>query len=162
MILPAPHALARAFATELHAELGKDNLAEINRLNDAETDPRVCHTHDFTDANQVLLDAWQKLTGEECNYASTNDAMNSVINAAWDIAKTAKFSRATLLALDLYHAGHRITKAGTLADPAKRLVPEEIKAATKPAMPAGIVAQAVHMVNVWSLNPKHLGLPDKL
>lgn len=41
-------------------------------------------------------------------------------------------------------------------------MPEEIKAATKPAMPAGIVAQAVHMVNVWSLNPKHLGLPDKL
>jgi hypothetical protein len=159
---PTPHALARAFATELHAELGTDTLAEINRLNDAETDTGICHTHDFCDANQVMLDAWEKLMGAECSCDSTNDAENAVWNEAWSIASKANFNRSVLLALDLYHAGHRITKAGKLVDPTKRLVPEEIKAATKPELPPGIIAQAVHMVHVWSLNPKRLGIPDKI
>lgn len=67
---------------------------------------------------------------------------------------------ATELALQLYNAGHRITKKGKLANPTKRLVPTEI--ATEHQTTRGIASQAVHMVHVWCLGTVPVGTPDKI
>ncbi|MBN8422479.1 MAG: hypothetical protein J0L73_26425 [Verrucomicrobia bacterium] len=158
---PSAHSLARAFATQLHADIGND-ISTVVALNAQEGNSPCCHSHDFCDANQTMLDAWQALTGEECEFSADDDALTALINEAWNIAKAHDFSRATLLALELYHAGHRITKTGMLEDPAKRLVPAEIQATTSPAVNGAIVARAVHMVNIWSLDASKVGIYDKL
>lgn len=159
--LPSPHALARAFASELRDEI-QDAIFTVVALNDDEAEPNICHSHDFCDANQVMIDAWAKVAGVECSCDSNNEAETALWNEAWDIAKKAKFSRPVLLALELYHAGHRIDKTGKLVDPAKRLVVEELAVAINPSLTNAIIRAAVHMVNVWSLNPDKLGIPDKI
>lgn len=55
---PTATALARSFARALRHEVGRKSYHEIVRLNAAETDPSICHSHDFCDANMAMLSAW--------------------------------------------------------------------------------------------------------
>jgi hypothetical protein len=76
--------LAKAFCEELSRNLTPEQLDEVNRLN-AEDSDNICHSHDFCDANQVMLDAM----GAEFE---NTDEQNTLINQAWAIAKAAEFS----------------------------------------------------------------------
>ena len=75
-------AVARAFGRLLLKKLG-GRLAAAVRLNRAEGNPNVCHTHDYCDANMVMERAMR-----ECGESGRTVA---VWNAAWDMAKAAGF-----------------------------------------------------------------------
>jgi hypothetical protein len=78
---PTTEEVAREFAQLIRAYLSDDELAEVNDLNDQETDPNVCHSHDFCDANDAMLGAFQKF-GLEVD----NEANHPLWCDAWDLA----------------------------------------------------------------------------
>lgn len=89
MPLPTALELAKAFAEELGTVLTAEQLEKVNDLNaDARYSglKNVCHSHDFCDANQVMIDAMGKFGLE---YSADH---NALINEAWEIAKQAEFS----------------------------------------------------------------------
>lgn len=79
--------LAKAFAEKLNEVLTAEQMEQVNDLNAGAryAGLNVCHSHDFCDANQVMLDA----LGEEFD---NSDEQNKLINEAWEIAKRAEFS----------------------------------------------------------------------
>lgn len=54
-------ALAREFSRLLVQAIGRKKTLKVNRLNKSEADPAICHSHDFCDANMVMLEAHQNL-----------------------------------------------------------------------------------------------------
>ena len=59
LVYQSPDILAHRFLVGLEAK-GVD-LWEVGRRNAVETEQGVCHTHDFCDANEVMLDAGHSL-----------------------------------------------------------------------------------------------------
>jgi len=92
MKFPTPQNLALAFQRELNAELEPAQILEIIQLNAAETNPNVCHSHDFCDANEVMLAAWEAETGEPCEYDANCERTAATMNEAWSLAKAAEFA----------------------------------------------------------------------
>lgn len=95
-VLPAVRELAQLFSNFVQGALTKKQFAKVVLLNQQETDPNVCHTHDFVDANEVMASAWLELTGREISLDRVNsnnvqDAVN-IWNAAWSAAKAAGFN----------------------------------------------------------------------
>lgn len=89
MTIP-PLDLAKAFCRQLHKQLDDGTMKVINRRNEefeACGNHSICATHDFCDANQVMLDAIESI----CGFADYHFAQNEMINAAWDIARKARF-----------------------------------------------------------------------
>lgn len=81
--------LAREFSEEIKEALTVQQFREVLDRNAAEDNPGVCHTHDFMDANMPMSDAFERVVGHEVD--GNNDEDVSLWNAAWDIAKAAKF-----------------------------------------------------------------------
>lgn len=82
--------LAEAFADELRNHLSEDDIAEINKLNAAESSKDACHTHDFCDANAVMLDA--VLRHYDMDKADIDlEAWLETMNAAWKLAAAKGF-----------------------------------------------------------------------
>lgn len=81
--------LAAEFSRQLSAQLTTLEMASVVARNAIDTNPNVCHSHDFCDANQVMLDAMTALgaTGEYSGDAAQVD----LINEAWVIARAADF-----------------------------------------------------------------------
>lgn len=82
--------LARAFSAVLLEWLGPGRVAEAAALNDVELNPDVCHTHDFCDANEAMLVAFERALGREADVQSDDDT--ALWNAAWDRAKADRFA----------------------------------------------------------------------
>lgn len=80
--------LAKAFSRRLIAEIGEDNWRKVIELNQAEDNPNVCRSHDFCDANQIMLEACQEL-GIEQDVQS--ERFQALTDAAWSIAKDNDF-----------------------------------------------------------------------
>lgn len=76
--------LARAFAKELTEWLGEEKMQEIVWLNALETDRNACHTHDFCDPNQAIIDVFER---EDLDAVAETDLSNAV----WDMAKANSF-----------------------------------------------------------------------
>lgn len=74
-----------AFESLLWQQLGEENYREVAERNRRETDPIICHTHDFCDANQVMMDAFEKALGREPDIQSPTDMQ--VFDAAWAIGR---------------------------------------------------------------------------
>jgi len=83
MRLPTPEQLAATFIQTLRAHLGAERFAEVCRRNAAEPDPRVCHSHDFCDANIVMAEALDALAP---NTNTDDDAAVALWNDAWSRA----------------------------------------------------------------------------
>jgi hypothetical protein len=81
--------LANEFSSLLLEELGSEVIVQIIERNTADGDPRVCHSHDFLDANMVMAEAWRTIFGFEINLQS--DRQRRMWGRAWDIAKTNNF-----------------------------------------------------------------------
>lgn len=75
--------LAKTFSFKLAEEIGKFKVCRVNRRNKNDKDKRVCHSHDFTDANQVMIDALAEF-GEE---PDLNVGFTKLIDDAWTLAK---------------------------------------------------------------------------
>lgn len=84
--LPTAADLAREFCRAMRDELTADELADVVDTNRLETDPNVCHSHDYTDANQVMLDA---LAVFGMDFEPSDCGL---INEAWTLAKESGFS----------------------------------------------------------------------
>lgn len=84
--------LAREFSTHLRFELSDEQLKETVRRN-AEDESKygadICHSHDFCDANMVMLQAWQEFFGQEPDL--NDDADIAIWGDAWAIAKASDF-----------------------------------------------------------------------
>jgi hypothetical protein len=65
-----------------------DTLTKINALNALESDPRICHSHDFCDANVAMLHA---LKENGLTFRPADEFQAELINNAWDLAKENKF-----------------------------------------------------------------------
>jgi|GEM_PF-1456377 len=81
--------VAVAFAVCLKSDMGEDNLREVVRRNATEEYLGSCATHDFLDANMVMADVLTRMFGFEDDLG--NDCYVGLWNAAWDMAKDAKF-----------------------------------------------------------------------
>lgn len=80
---PAPH-IAERFVAILREWITDEDWNEMLARNYAETDPRICHSHDYCDANMAMVDAFQAVLGREPDVGTEADA--AICNAAWDIA----------------------------------------------------------------------------
>ena len=77
--------LAKLFSELLIKEIGKDNVKEAIARNIASNQIGVCHSHDFCDANMVMLDAWCKLNKKNSDGFFYDDVYDTV-NIAWNEA----------------------------------------------------------------------------
>lgn len=75
--------VAFRFGTILREWLTAEERAEILRLNTAETNPHICHSHDVCDPNQAILDACEE-TGVALEV--NDDRFFDLANAAWPVA----------------------------------------------------------------------------
>jgi len=82
--------LAKLFSELLIKEIGKDNAIEANARNKVTDDIYICHSHDFCDANMVMLEAWRKHTNKGDDGFFQDDVFDEV-NIAWHEAKANKF-----------------------------------------------------------------------
>lgn len=87
--------IARDFSELLQKEIGKHNLKKVVDLNRAEEDPKICHSHDFCDANMVMGKAMQKNGYKEFLDKPLEDQVTQeelkVWNEAWETAKKNEF-----------------------------------------------------------------------
>lgn len=86
--------LANKFSEVLQEWLTDDMIQEINRRNDLEPNENICHSHDFCDANEAMLEAMDRLdidwifADEEGKGKQTD-----LLNKAWDRAKANNFKQ---------------------------------------------------------------------
>lgn len=86
-----PIVLAREFCKQLKETLTPTEFSESQQRNLADPDPRICHSHDFCDANQIMLNAMDELgIDDDVVWNEDNDG-TELVNAAWDIAKAANY-----------------------------------------------------------------------
>lgn len=93
--------LAMAFASKLREWLSPEVMSEVVARNAASTDPLVCASHDFCDANMAMAAAFEATHGREtflpCDVESgvcTEEQCNADLtlsNSAWSLAKAAGF-----------------------------------------------------------------------
>lgn len=57
--------LAGEFTATLKEWLTPQEFAQVVSLNAAETDATICHSHDFCDANEAMLDAFRRVFNRE-------------------------------------------------------------------------------------------------
>lgn len=83
-------ALAREFGSLIQGEFTCRQFREMVYANKRELeDSVVCHTHDYCDANMVMLEAFQTVFQREPDMESDDDL--ELWNDAWAIAKAADF-----------------------------------------------------------------------
>ena len=74
--------LANVFSRIIREWAG-DDLAEIVQLNSEEDDTRICHTHDFFDANEAMMEAFAELgISDDLN----DDVTAQLWGRAWRLA----------------------------------------------------------------------------
>lgn len=86
----AVSALAAAFRSVMAANLSADVLREIDSKNAVQENKAVCHSHDFIDSNQVMLDAFEKTFSREFDFT---DSDHLLFQSAWDVVKAEGFSK---------------------------------------------------------------------
>jgi hypothetical protein len=81
--------LAEKFTELLRATLSPAEFAEMADANANETDAGICHSHDYCDANQIMIDAIQALgiTNKYC-------ALHNMWSDAWTYARLELFDAA--------------------------------------------------------------------
>jgi Protein of unknown function DUF262 len=77
--------LANRFVELLVQELGASTFQEVVEHNAAETNPSVCHSHDFCDANMVMVVAWHETVGR--HFEAESERQTAIWSKAWDLAK---------------------------------------------------------------------------
>ncbi len=81
--------LALEFAAGIRDSLSLEEVDMVNRINAKAATADHCATHDFCDANEVMLEAFQRAFGDEP--ALDSDADVDLINRAWSAARARGF-----------------------------------------------------------------------
>lgn len=79
-------ALGQRFATKLREAIGAKNFRAMQKRNAKETSQGICHSHDFCDANMVMLEAMQELRPDLAALDCNTEAFCAPFNAAWEWA----------------------------------------------------------------------------
>lgn len=80
--------LAKDFTQLLNDELPPELIVKINMLNATAPIPFGCHSHDFCDPNQVMIDA---MAMQLVEFEAQDFEQGRAINQAWDLARKANF-----------------------------------------------------------------------
>lgn len=88
-----PATLAAAFARAIREYLTRKELAEVIERNRAEPDEGICHSHDFCDANEAMVEAFEQC-GLPMDFESQTDL--NLWGKAWNIAAHAGFDPAKI------------------------------------------------------------------
>jgi hypothetical protein len=90
--------LARAFGAEVQGAFNPHEFREMcSRNKSSHADDGICATHDFCDANMLMLAAFKETFGREPAFLTADDtspgsrADTRLWNDAWAIAKAAEF-----------------------------------------------------------------------
>lgn len=84
--------LAREFARQLRAEIGDERMTIVNMKNATVPYAGSCASHDYCDANVVMMRAYTNLTGiAEADIRLDDEATVSLFNYAWDTARDNNF-----------------------------------------------------------------------
>ena len=59
--------IGKRFRSKLRHLIGEEQFNEMARLNMKNWNQGHCHSHDYCDANMVMLNAWREITGSEFN-----------------------------------------------------------------------------------------------
>ena len=89
MNTPDTYDLATAFSRILRDTLTDEELSDVRKLNAAEPNPSICHTHDYCDANQCMIDA---LHSVGYPHSMDDDALFALECDAWELARAGKFA----------------------------------------------------------------------
>ena len=100
-ILPTPEQLASKFSKFLLSEIGQEKLHIVISRNRGRRN-RVCHSHDFCDANMVMDAAFKELAGisatdtaggsdQRKSDSCMSDECLDLWTAAWLLAKQREF-----------------------------------------------------------------------
>ncbi len=87
--------LAKAFGRELLDDVGLFDVRAMIEDNKEETDPTICHSHDYCDANMDMYDAGLKL-GLDLDWGNADHS--KLVDEAWTLAKSKAFFVEELLA----------------------------------------------------------------
>jgi hypothetical protein len=79
--------IAGRFVTVLQSWLKPHEWQEMCRLNALETNPLICHSHDFCDANMAMCEAFESVTGT--TPLADDEILTSLWNDAWALAMPA-------------------------------------------------------------------------
>lgn len=86
--------LARKFSQLLCEEIGRFKVCRVNKRNYnaliRNSKTKVCHSHDFCDANEVMLQACKNL-GIIIEFEDDDDPARIMFNEAWTLAKANQF-----------------------------------------------------------------------
>lgn len=88
--LPKIDALAVEFCDAMRKALTPEQMRQVVERNDTETDPGVCHSHDFCDANIVLHEVFMR-HGIDSTKEDAPSAWVDLWNRTWDLAKARGF-----------------------------------------------------------------------
>jgi hypothetical protein len=87
--------IAREFSQLLTKNIGIANTREAVKRNEWESYRNCCASHDFCDANMVMLEAFRKLGFKDCTELpyDSPEQLDSIKlwNEAWDMARENKF-----------------------------------------------------------------------
>lgn len=106
--LPDARDLAYKFSALLREELG-DEIEEVIARNQNEANPSVCHSHDFTDANEIMAAAFLAVAGfpvfatapgdgsgvttqDGADGGGMSEECGRAWDAAWNLAKADEFA----------------------------------------------------------------------
>ncbi len=78
-----PRTLSGTFAHLLRGRVGRKNMRAILKRNAADPDTRICHSHDFIDANDVMAIAFEIVHGRPPDTGADPDI--AIWNAAWAV-----------------------------------------------------------------------------
>ena len=82
--------LSNKFAYLLSMEIGDDNLRKVVDRNRAENCGSVCHSHDYCDANMIMVEAFKEVCKREPDLNNRDDVV--LIDQAWKQAKDYNFN----------------------------------------------------------------------
>jgi hypothetical protein len=92
--------LAHEFGAQVGRDIGTANMASLRAWNEKETNPNICHSHDYCDANEAMQAAFKMLFQRAAPIAPADDSPASqaafeadykLQTEAWKIAKACEF-----------------------------------------------------------------------
>lgn len=88
--------LAFEFSKQLKHEISLFNLDIVNARNSKEGNSAICHSHDYCDANEAMLAAFETTFGRPCVLSGNGSTEQiesdcNLWNVAWSLAKENKF-----------------------------------------------------------------------
>lgn len=90
--LPTTTELAAVFSEKVRGYLTPEQLELVRTKNANETDTRICHSHDYFDANEAMIAALEHFGLDLfSDDEAEQESRMALANGAWDIAKAGGF-----------------------------------------------------------------------